>query len=72
MHGEDGHGLKLEKVGPTFLSLNANSGKNHHNELSWFIKCSLMRIASYQLHSSPGAYVGKSTKDSNDFSTELA
>ena len=38
MHGEDGHGLKLEKVGPTFLSLNAIAVKittmNYHGLLS--------------------------------------
>ena len=49
----NGQGLKLEKIGPTFLSLNAMPAKitNKFNG-----QCTLMKFVWYVLHNSAGSF----------------
>ena len=50
--GKDGHGLKLEKVGPTLSSFNAMAAKIDHKILG---VGSPMQFALYLLHNSKEA-----------------
>ena len=64
--GKDhGHGLKLEKIGPTIPSFNAMPAKNTPK------KFSLMKFVLYLLHISNGAFFVWVKALSNDFSKEM-
>ena len=67
--GKDEHGLRLEKVGPTFssLTLSAKITKRYYSQ------CSSIKFVWYLFNNSRGAFceVKGSKGISNDYSTEL-
>ena len=66
---KDGHGLKLEKTGPTLSSFNAMPAKMTKN---YFGQCFLIHFSVwYFLHNFTGAFCVWVNALSNDFSTEL-
>ena len=67
--GKDGHGLKIEKIGPNVSSLNASRPKKY----IWFVlpdKMCLLIFSSYPTCISTGTVFERVKAVSNDFSEE--
>ena len=67
--GKDGHGLKIEKIGPNVSSLNASPPKKY----IWFVlpdKMCLLIFSSYPTCISTGTVFDRVKAVSNDFSEE--